>query len=608
MNYNEQQLQAINSQAKSLLVVAGPGSGKTSVIVARIVRLLAEGSSPYDFLVITFTRKAAQQLRERLEKALEGQNVDTKKMTICTSHAFCLRIIRQWAEKIGYNENLVIYDEIDQKDIITAIIKDLGYKISTTKAIEQVKDMITKPLTECIDVSREIFLIGKEYLAQLQKYNALDYDLILAKAVYILQTFPEALQYYQSRYTHLFYDEFQDIAELENRLCLSLMIPNSFVVGDISQNIYSWRGTDIKHIMDYQTTYPDCEVLKLEYNYRSRPDICQAANNLIRHNKQRADTEIIPTREAIEDTINVFSSQDEYNLFMIVASHIKSQIGRGILPQDIAILVRTNRQLNPFKIALETQDIPVQLVARDNFWQRPEIKDVLAFMRVIANPKDDFSMEIILKMSYLNISRKFQLEIKQRTIQNDSSLAYELYKAEKTDLYVIASFPNKKALDAYNWVINESGYVKSLQDQYLITKSAAVQSMLKRIQDWIDASGDESLNGFLESISLISAIDSWDEKKDAVALMTIHCAKGLEWPTVFVIGCSEGLMPLPCKDEATMEEERRLFYVALTRAKERLLLGYNTERFLWKKVCSQPSRFINEIKNEIPITLPTPAI
>lgn len=594
--FNEQQLQAINSQSKSILITACPGSGKTSVIVQRIVRLLAEGASPYDFLVITFTRKAAQQLKERLEKALEGRDVDVKKMTICTSHAFCLRIIRQWAEKIGYNENLVIYDEIDQKDIITAIIKELGFKISPTKAIKHVKSILADSISGGIP-STEAVQICKEYLAQLQKYNSLDYDLILSKAIYILQTFPEALQYYQGRFKHLFYDEFQDIASLENGLCLTLAIPNSFVVGDADQNIYSWRGTDIKYLLEYQANHPDCEMLKLEYNYRSCPAICQAANNLIQYNVQRADTKIVTTREVTVGAINIFSAQDERELVSKLADQIKDIEGK---PQDMAILVRTNRQLVYLKENLESCGVAVQLVSRDKFWQLPEIKDILAFMRAIANPKDDFSMGKILKMPHLNISKKTQLEIKQRAIQNDSYLLTECYNEHFNpildSLRVEARLGGWTAMEACDWIIKSSGYPQSLQGQFLTTRAENVQSVSKRIQEWQDTSGENSLNEFLDGLSLVSAIDSWNEESEAIPLMTIHCAKGLEWNTVFVIGCSEGLMPLPCKSETDIEEERRLFYVAITRAKERLFLGYNVKQYQYgKETVSFPSRFLEEI-------------
>ena len=588
MEFNKQQLTIINSQAKNLLVMAGPGTGKTTVIVERICRLIREGASPYEFLVITFTRKAAQQLRERLEKALAGTDVNVKKMTICTSHAFCLHIIQQWGEKIGYDENLVIYDEIDQKDIITAIIKDLGYKCSPAETIRAIKNIDLK--------NKDIYHIYNVYLQQLKSYNALDYDLILKYAVYILQTFPEALQYYQNRYKYLFYDEFQDIASLENDLCLTIVIENSFVVGDADQNIYHFRGTDNKYLLEYQNVHSDCEILKLEYNYRSRPEICTAANNLISYNTQRSDTKIIATRKShiFNNCIFPFIEENEEGMLKDIVYVIKFSL--QVKPQDIAILVRTNRQIEPIKKVLESNDIPVQVVTRDVFWQKPEIKDMLAFMRVILNPKDNFSINRILKMPFLKLTRKQILEIKHEAIVMDKSLFEACQNKIDIPNSILQPFfdmslitPNPLAIEVYKTIIDNFGYIDYLKTQNLTSRVESVLSMKSKIIE------NESLKEFLERISLIASIDSWDETKEAISLMTLHCAKGLEWDTVFIPGCVESLTPLPCQDDMAMEEERRLFYVGITRAKERLYLGWSDIIESYGKIKEvQKSRFLEE--------------
>lgn len=590
MEFNEQQLMAINSSAKNILLVAGPGSGKTTVIIERIVRLIKEGASPYEFLVITFTRKAAEQLKERLTKAFEGTDINVKKMTICTSHAFCLRIIQQWAEKIGYNENVVIYDEIDQKDIVTEIINEMGYKISPTKMIEQIK-VIMEGGKENIDNS-ETLSIYNTYLYQLQQWNALDYDLILLKAVYLLRD-PEVLQYYQNRYRYLFYDEFQDIATLENELCLSIAIENSFVVGDISQNIYSWRGTDIKFFLNYQDNHPNCEVLKLEYNYRSRPCICEAANNLIKHNSQRADTKMIPTRKPdILDYIGKIHRQTEIATIEYIGRCPYFQIMSKI---DIAILVRTNNQIETIRKQLELAGIPVQVVTRNLFWQKPEIKDILSFMEIILNPKDDFSMNRILKMPFMKLTDRQILEFKKEAIKNDKTL-FEVCQGILFDMSLLNS--TSSVLEVYKTIIDNLDYIEYLKAQKLTSRIESVLSMESLLRKFEEESDDKSLRAFLESISLTSAIDSWDEKKEAVSLMTIHCAKGLEWDIVFIVGCMEGLMPLPCKDDMAMEEERRLFYVGMTRAKEQLFLAWWDMRQLYGRMeVTEPSRFLEESKS-----------
>ncbi len=601
MELNPQQIEAVNNPAKNILLVACPGSGKTTVIIERIVRLIKEGVSPYEFLVIIFTRKAAQQLKERLGKAFEGTDVNVKKMTICTSHAFCLKVIRQWAEKIGYNENVVIYDEIDQKDIITEIIKENGYKISPTKAVEQIKEIITNPNALPDRDNEEIFILFRLYLHQLQKYNALDYDLILLKAVQLLKSWEVRREYYQNRYKYLFYDEFQDIAELENQLCLTMAIENSFVVGDVSQNIYSFRGTDIKYILDFPKTHSNSKILKLEYNYRSLPYICKAANNLIKHNTQRADTEIIPVKEPKfkEAILHIDNVEWEQGAIAEMGRLIRSWLTYGIKPQDIAILVRTNKQIERIRMQLDVMDIPVQVVAKNLFWQKPEIKDMLAFMRMTLNRKDEFSVMRILKMPFLGFTNKQILEIKQDAIKNDETLFNACrHKSIGNCFQPAFDTNNPPALKVYKDIVNRFGYIEWLMTQNLTTRVESVLSMEAMIEKFQEESDDISLNAFLESISLVSSINSWDEKKESVSLMTLHCSKGLEWDNVFIVGCMEGLIPLPCKNDIEAEEERRLFYVGITRAKEGLFLTRWNERELYGKIAiTMPSRFSEEIKD-----------
>lgn len=597
MKLNTEQRRVVESDSPAIMVMAAAGSGKTTTLVERIKRLLETGGvSPYEIMAITFTRKAASQLKERLAAFVPEQ--DLGKLYIGTSHSLCARIIRDYAELIGYGRNFGIYDETDQADILQAIIEDYKFKIKVRDLLEKISRAAKGEL------EGEQATVYSEYCARLKRHNALDYDLILDKAVEIVEAHPEALQHYRNRYRHVLYDEFQDLAELEDQLLLTLGIENSLVVGDYNQAIYSFRGCSNKYVLAYRERHPDCEIIKLPKNYRTVPEILRSAEILINKNAQPFGYyQLIPGRELdTKPGRSIYKFIDLVQEDSRVALQIREALKISGTPKDWAVLVRTNSQIGPLKDALESAEVPVQVVRRDDYWSREVVKNTLAYLRLIVNPKDDFSMRRILGLPYLNFSR---LEIRKLMAEAASAELplYEICKnsgeAMLEEVHLIANLiPQANIQTAraiFREFVKQSTYLKWLEIQGLKTKLSWALELEDRIADFEGKAEnyDYSLQAFLESISLESAVDHYDESRNAVSLMTLHCAKGLEWPNVWIAGCEEGLTPLRSGE---LEEERRLFFVGVTRARDRLYLSSAGQRQKWGKVMDcKPSRFLEEM-------------
>ena len=584
MKLNPEQQRAVDSNSKAIMVLAVPGSGKTETLKERERRLLDSGVSAYEILVITFTRKAAQMLKERLAAFMPEE--DLRKMYIGTSHSFCCRIIRDFGELIGYGKNFVIYDEIDRKDVLEAIIEDYKYKVNIKKMLRKIS------VDAKDDFEGDEAKVWSEYCARLKRFNALDYDLILEMAVKLLREFPQVREHYRNRFKYIFYDEFHDLASLEDQMLLTLDIENSFVVCDYSQAIYAFRGTSNKYILAYQNRHPDCEIIKLPVNYRSVPEICKAAERLINHNSQPFGKYVItPARETppLPHGGGIKVSRGLTDEADYIALKLRDV---NIRPGDCAILVRTNDQISPIRDALKNAGLPVQVVRRDFFWEREEIKNVLAFLRLAENQHDDFSMRRVLRLPYLGTSPLAMRKLHLKAMSDEITL-YDAYGGIP-EVRAMARHTNF-AQSAFGRFLETSSYLAWLEKQRLVTKIESILSLGEKIQEFVDASEDYdfSLRAFLESISLESAIDKWDEKEDAISLMTIHCAKGLEWPCVWIAGCEDGLIPLRSGD---LEEERRLFFVGITRARDQLYISGSRERYRFGKVSDcNPSPFITEM-------------
>jgi len=609
MNLNEQQLRAVNTGSRNVLLIAVPGSGKTEVLVQRVLRVLQDGVSPRCILAITFTRKAAQEMKDRLCKLMDEEIV--RKMFIGTSHAFCLSILRRWYEKMGLTENFSIYNELDKQDIIKSIMEDGKHKVGMKKMMNYYND-------ENPDVTpkekEEMDKIDKKYRRQLKKYNAVDYDMILSHAIELMQTFPEVLEAYKNQFSHLFYDEYQDLAFMENEICLTMAIENTFVVGDENQNLYSWRGTNIKYIMEYQDRHKDLEVIGLEHNYRSHPTICEMANNLISYNEIRTDKNIIAARE--EDSgckepvvCDVYPDGKDEIKDGIIKRINSLHDDVGFSYKDIAILVRKNAQIKEIKAAIEETDIPYQLVSRDLFWTRDEIRKVLYYLRVMLNPDDNYSVEKIMRLPHMGLSKIQVQEIINYAVGESISLyAAMIHQREKDRPSEFSMFTDYLTMDAKAILETfikmstecENGYMRALKEQHLATRLDSIDYMLKgKVPEFLERGEGSDLRSFLDSIVQIEATDNLKPQEDKVHLMTVHCAKGLEWPVVIVPGCEEGTFPIVRKrGPDIIEEERRLAYVALTRARERAVFTHALERrnsFTDQVEVKEQSRFIMEM-------------
>ncbi len=605
---NEQQQQAVDSKAKKILVLAGAGTGKTRVLVSRIRRVLKDGVSIKEILAITFTRKAAQEMRKRLLKHLPENTV--KQMYIGTSHSFCLRLLRQWASCVGLAPNFTIYDGEDRRDVINSILIDRHSKL-TFKMFDKIYRSIKNNQNQKVaDIKEyaEYNIVEKAYKARLREWGAVDYDMILELAVKIIKKNPRALAYYQGRFRYIFYDEYQDIAELEDGLCLTLAINNSFVVGDPDQNIYTFRGTDIKYILGHKDRHPDLEIINLEENYRSEATICDVANKLIKHNKNRADKELIPTRERETETVGYTPCEDSENECHIISGGITNFEVKGYKYKDMAILCRTNKQA--YRIAhylQENTNIPHKIISRDTFWSNPAIRNVIFYLRVMQNPDDDFNMERILRSPHLGLDTYAIRQLKSEAIMSEGSM-YDVYVKkfgrENIELHIredIDEIPIENIIGNFitNSITNNNGYINWLSQQSMTSKIDRINKLFtEKIPEFYKAQPDvkHNLENFLDNIAQIEATDKIEKEEDVVNIMTVHCAKGLEYPVVIIAGCEDGKFPIIDQTYDNIEEERRLMYVAITRAMDHVVFTYAKERRSYGKVEEYTrSRFLKEM-------------
>lgn len=598
MQLNPQQLRAVMSPNRAILVLATAGSGKTSCLIERIVRLISGGISPYQILAITFTRKAAKMLSDRLAAKLSPEIA--KKISVGTSHSFCAKIIRDYAELIGYTRDFGVYDEHDNLDILKTIVKEFRLSVD----LSAYSDKICRGRTDNLDAHEK--RLRDEYLFRLRRFNMLDYDLILEKAVEILGKLRAAGDNpYAKKFKYLFFDEFQDIAEMEDRLLLSLEIENSFAIGDFSQEIYRFRGTSNEYMIKYQDRHLAAggfELIDLPINYRSVPAICAAAERLINHNPQPFGVyRVVPARPADNDC-PLNSGLDSEDEAAYISFRLKAAL-RTDNPKDWAILVRTNRQIEELRERLVADEIPLQVIRRNALFGREEVRTVLSFLRVIVNPADDYSLTKVLRTPAMKVPLGTRNEIKVLGIKNDISLheackrtpavahvAWEIERFRGTAGFFVS------AADIFNRFVSESVYVASLREQYLWTRLESLKDLGEAITEFMvdEEREDKTLAGWLSSLTMDAAIDAWDESKEAVSLMTIHSAKGLEFRKVILAGCDDTRLPL---NGANIEEERRLMFVAVTRAMDHLVITSPTAKKGWGGSSTPviPSRFIKEM-------------
>lgn len=639
---NEIQAQAVSTTDGPVMIIAGPGSGKTRVLTYRIAYLIQKGIDPFRILSLTFTNKAAAEMRERIQQIIGGE---ARNIFMGTFHSVFARILRMDAHKLGYPTNFTIYDTDDAKSLLKGIIKEEGlndklYKPSNVYfRISSAKNSLLAPedyqanidlVTEDQQMGRP--LIGKlyeKYQNRLFKAGAMDFDDLLMKMYELLDNFPEVLYKYQHRFTHLMIDEFQDtnFAQYSIVKKLSAVHENICIVGDDAQSIYSFRGATIANILNFEKDYPDLKVFKLEQNYRSTPFIVHAANEVIGKNQNQI-RKLIWTDKNDGDKIKVFRASSENEEGKMVAESILEQKMRYQLNNlDFAILYRTNSQSRALEEALRRLNISYRIYGGLSFYQRKEIKDFVAYLRILVNPHDEEAIKrvlgltkgigatsidrIIVGANQLNVSM-WDMIRRPENIPNVTKSSYQmLYNFGMMMQSFQVQLKTKNAYEIAEMIGRQTGLIENLfQDKTPegINRYENVQELLSGIKAYTllekpeleedEVAPENDLAAYLQQISLLTDQDSKDDDPNKVKLMTIHASKGLEFPSVFVVGLEENLFPsmlsLNTRDE--LEEERRLFYVAITRAEERLHLSYANSRVKFGSIqYNDISRFIEEV-------------
>lgn len=631
---NPEQRLAVEHPGGPMLVFAGAGSGKTRVITCRIAKLLSEGVPPQRILAVTFTNKAAREMRERVE-AMAGESAAP--MWMGTFHAICARLLRIEGRHVGLDPNFVIYDDADQISVIRDAFKkrNLDDRSVNPRAIlseiSAAKEKLVCPERYAEKAAGFVEHLAadiyKVYDEQLRKANALDFDDLLLWAVRLLQQREDVREKYQDRFLHVLVDEYQDVnfAQYQFVKILAGKHGNVMVVGDDDQSIYAWRGADVKLILSFQADWPDAQIVKLQQNYRSTKTILRAAYEVIRRNRSRADKELW-TENAEGTRITVHEAGTEQDEAMAVAETILREVRSGKRKfRDFAVLYRMNAQSRVLEEAFLSLRIPHVLVGGQRFYERKEIKDMLAYLRLALNPKDDASVRRVLNVPPRGIGATTLAFVESWAAERGVALWEAVRSPEVQDAVgkkpglALAKFAGiveeaQRESAASGLVtplllklLNASGYLEALREEHTMDS----QNRLDNLQEFVnvasqyDATTDEpSLGGFLESVALVADIDLADVSGDAVTLMTLHSAKGLEFPIVFLVGLEEGVFPhsRSMGSDFELEEERRLCYVGMTRAREELYLFHAHRRAMYgQPTFSRPSRFLSEIPPELTV-------
>jgi DNA helicase-2/ATP-dependent DNA helicase PcrA len=622
---NPTQLDAVKHTEGPLLILAGAGSGKTRVLTHRIAYILGEGlAAPEEVLAITFTNKAAGEMKDRVA-LLVGP--DSRKMWVSTFHAFCARILRVHAEKLGYKREFTIYDGADQVRLVKRCIVELGKDPkrfnprSFASQISAAKNVLMTPedylrSTEGY-IAENVAEVYDLYQTRLYENNAMDFDDLIMQTVALLEVFAEVRERYQRRFKYIHVDEYQDTNHAQYRLVsiLAAAHRNLCVVGDDDQSVYSWRGADIRNILDFERDYPEAKVVKLEQNYRSTQTILDAANAVVTNNASRKSKELW-TAGPEGERIRVFTAVDEYAEARFVVSEIERLVDSGALPRDMAVFYRTNAQSRALEDVLVREGIPYQVVGGVRFYERAEIKDTMAYLTVISNPNDAGALERIINVPKRGLGSTSVARLQDHARRNGLSLYEALAEADAADLTGAAKKSCRAVSGLFEgWrvaareispaelvgaVLDESGYRAELEAENTVES----ESRLENLEELINAAKEyerfepePTLEGFLQEQALYSDQDALNTEGGQVALMTLHNAKGLEFDHVFVVGMEEGTFPhARSLDEQNLEEERRLCYVGITRAKRTLTLSYAKLRSNWgEREYQMPSRFLSEI-------------
>ncbi len=629
---NREQQQAVQHTEGPLLILAGAGSGKTKVLTVRIAYLLAQGVNPYEILAITFTNKAAKEMKSRVE-GLVGDVAN--RIWLSTFHSFCAKFLRFELDNfLGYNSNFTIYDTSDSQVVIKAALKALNlddkyYPVGAMiSAISDAKNKLMFA-SDFRKQARDFYQqkvadVYEYYEKELRKNNALDFDDLLLVAVKLLQSNATVLDKYSKRFRYVMIDEYQDTNHAQYLLAylLSSHWKNIAVVGDADQSIYAWRGADIQNILDFEKDYPNCTSIKLEQNYRSTKIILDAANAVIDNNEGRPEKNL--WTDKIEGAkIQHFTAQSEHEEAAFIGDTIvKKHDIYGVPYGDMAILYRTNAQSRVLEEALIKRALPYTMVGGTKFYDRKEIKDVLAYLRVLYNPFDDLSLLRIINVPKRSIGATTVSKLQDYARENGTSLFMTLTQLHLVDsikgktkekleefgiliFTLVAEMDDKSVLDILEAILDRTGYLYQLeestdpQDQ---ARAENIGELLSVAKDFQDTNPTGTVEDFLEQVALVNDVDSFEQEDSKVTLMTLHAAKGLEFPIVFLGGLEEGLFPhsRTLMNPEEIEEERRLAYVGITRAEQELYISNATTRTVFGRTSSYlPSRFIDEIPAEL---------
>jgi len=627
---NDAQSQAVTKTDGPVLILAGAGSGKTRVLTYRIAWLIVNGlAEPREILAMTFTNKAAGEMRERVRKLVPEM---LSGMWIGTFHSLFARLLRREAERLNYKSNFAIYDDDDQYTLIKTVLNELkipvtdfppkmiSYKISGAKNAFVLPEQFAQLATTRQD--QIIATIYTTYQRRLRENNAMDFDDLLIKPIELFQLFPLVLEYYQDRFRYILVDEYQDTnrAQYVALKMLAAGHRNLCVVGDDDQSIYRWRGAEIRNILDFENDYPDCTKFRLEQNYRSTRNILEVAHSVVRNNRQRHEKKLW-TEKAAGELISLLEVEDDLEEARTVVNKLALEMRSNHMDfQDIAVLYRTNAQSRVLEEALRRENIPYIIVGGVKFYERKEVKDVIAYLRLLSNPADTISLRRIINYPARGIGettlgrieayaqeKKISIFAATGQIQQIAGIAARTAEQVASFHALMNKYTSLRTeispAELAASLVNELGILREFKQEGTIealSRAENVRELLLAIAEFSSSAGDEaSLDSFLENVALTTDLDNWDDRANAVTLMTLHSAKGLEFPVVFITGLEEGLFPISrsLADPPALEEERRLFYVGATRAKVKLYLAWaRNRRKFGETSASIASRFLRELE------------
>lgn len=629
---NPQQQIAVDTTEGPLLIIAGAGSGKTRVLTLRIAKLIENGVSPWNILAVTFTNKAANEMKERIRKILNLEEDASLKVNMGTFHSICTRILREEAHLLGYENKFTIYDTADSVALMKNIMEDLQIdpkKLNPKAILGQISNAKNHLINEHqyeIKAANEFQLrvgqLYKEYQKRLAQAQAFDFDDLIMKPVEIFEKNPDILSKYQERFKYILVDEYQDTNHAQYVLTnmLAKKYKNLCVVGDSDQSIYSFRGANIQNILDFEKDYKNCTIIKLEQNYRSTQNILKAAHNIITKNKARKEKEMW-TENDEGQKIKVLKAMDERHEGELIAAEIRKLLSSYESPKynDFVVLYRTNAQSRILEETMLRNAIPYKIVGGVKFYERKEIKDLISYLKVIHNPNNSVSLLRIINTPARKIGPQTLLELQNKAFFENTALFEAMKNPNCLSLpkqEQVLKFVNLiKELQVENLNFPASGVLKQIihrtgyKDYILSEDTKEAASRYENILEFISVAEKYdflepgiSLATFLEEVALVSDLDTFENENNAVTLMTLHSAKGLEFDTVFIAGTEEGILPHTNSlfDQQELEEERRLMYVGITRAKQNLYLLHASERMLYGNRSSNPqSQFIADINENL---------